>query len=164
MKKSKKAMALFLSCIPGTGHMYIGLQKQGLEYMSIFFFTIFFSSWLNLQFFMFIIPIIWFYSFFDVLKKVSMEGPVPDDDIFSMNWLRSQDNWFKNRNKIFGYILVGLGLILILENIVLPQIDSWEDRRYIETGIAAVLFIGGGIKLLMGNKTVLTDNKKDVLE
>jgi hypothetical protein len=163
MKKGKKTMALLLSCIPGTGHMYIGLQKQGLQYMSIFFFIIFFGNWLNLDFFMFLVPIIWFYSFFDVLKKTSMEEPVPDDNIFSANWFSGQNNWFKEMNKIFGYILVGLGLVLILENIVLPMIDNWEYRRYIETGIAAALFIGGGVKLLMGSKNNTVDIKKDVM-
>jgi hypothetical protein len=163
MKKGKKTMALLLSCIPGTGHMYIGLQRQGLEYMSMFFFIIFFGNWLNLDFVMFLIPIIWFYSFFDVLKKTSMEGPVPDDDIFSSNLFNGENNWFKDKNKIFGYILVGLGLVLILENIVLPSIDNWEYRRYIETGIAAALFIGGGVKLLMGTKKNTVEFKKDVI-
>lgn len=163
MRKGKKVMALFFSCIPGAGHMYVDLLKQGLEYMSMFFFVIFFGNWLNLDFFMFLIPIIWFYSFFDVLKKISIEGPVPDDNIFSMKWFGQQNEWFKNSNKIFGYILVGLGVVLILENIVLPMVDNWEYRRYIETGIAAALFIAGGVKLLMGTKNNAIDSKRDVL-
>lgn len=151
MKKSKKALAMLFACLPGAGHMYMGLQKQGLEFMSIFFFTIFFGSWLNLNLFMFVIPIIWFYNFFDVLKKVSMEGPIEDDDIIFVSWIDNKNNWLKNKNKVLGYACIIIGAILIADKIILPRM-SWEMRSYIETSIVALLFILGGVKLLMGNK------------
>lgn len=151
MKSGKRAMAAIFSAIPGAGHMYIGLQKQGLQYMSIFFFTIFLGNWLDISLFMFVIPIIWFYSFFDILKKTSAEILPPDEDIIFVSWIgKNNTSWIKEKNKLLGYILLGFGIVLILEKIVLPEI-SWEYRNYIETGAASILFIIGGVKLLMGN-------------
>ncbi len=66
MKKNqiKKTIAMALSIIPGAGHMYLGYQKKGLIIMGGFFFTIFFMGWLNISLFLFVLPLIWFYSFF----------------------------------------------------------------------------------------------------
>lgn len=160
MKRKSRVLAVMFSALPGAGHMYIGLQRQGLQYMSIFLITIFLGNWLNLGMLMFIIPIIWFYNFFDILNKTSMEGPIPDDDIVFISWFDKKDNWFKDKNKALGYIFVGVGLILIIEKIVLPEL-SYQYRNYIETGIVAALFIAGGIKLLMGNNVVKKDGLKE---
>lgn len=160
MKGKSRVLAVMFSALPGAGHMYIGLQRQGLQYMSIFFFTIFLTNWLNVSMLMFILPIIWFYGFFDILNKTSIEGPIPDDDIIFVAWFDKRDNWFKDKNKTLGYIFVGVGLILIIEKIVLPEL-SWEYQNYIETGIIAILFIAGGIKLLMGNNTVEKNRLKE---
>ena len=67
---NKKLIAVGLSVIPGAGHMYLGLQREGLVLMSIFFFTLFLMSWLNMSVFLFLLPIIWFYSLFDALHSI----------------------------------------------------------------------------------------------
>lgn len=160
MKKSKKFLAMIFSAIPGAGHMYIGLQKQGLQYMSIFFFIIFLNNSLDIGFLMFILPIIWFYSFFDMLNKTSIDGPLEDDNIIFIAWLGKKDNWFKEKNKLAGYLLVAIGAILIFQKFVLYTI-SWEYRNYIETATLGILFIIGGIKLLMGSKTTTKAGLED---
>lgn len=76
--KNKKFNAMFFSIIPGAGHMYLNLPKQGIQLMSLFFLSIFISDWLNFGFFGVLAPIIWFYSFFDAVHKANQEQPAED--------------------------------------------------------------------------------------
>ena len=69
--QNRKIITCLLSVVPGAGHMFLGYQKLGLELMTLFFFSFFFVDWLRIGFFMFIIPVIWFYSMFDALHKAS---------------------------------------------------------------------------------------------
>lgn len=49
--------------LPGAGHMYMGFMNMGVSFMSVFFFVIFLSTWLDIGPLLFILPLIWFYSF-----------------------------------------------------------------------------------------------------
>lgn len=151
MRKHNRGLAILFSTIPGAGHMYVGLQKQGLQLMSSFFFMIFFADWTDLGIFMCIVPIIWFYSFFDVLNKTSREGPIDDDDIIFVSWINNRNSLFNEKNKFVAYALIIIGIVLIIEKIIFPWI-SWELKNYIETGILSLVFILGGVRLLLGNK------------
>ena len=72
--KKSKFIATFLSVFPGAGHLYLGLQQRGIQLMAAFLFSIFILNELRLGLFLFVIPIIWFYSFFDGLQKASKIG------------------------------------------------------------------------------------------
>ncbi|TCO71046.1 hypothetical protein [Marinisporobacter balticus] len=147
-KSNRKTIAMILSIIPGAGHMYIGLQKKGLTSMSIFFFTVFFMGWLGISLFLFILPVIWFYSFFDVFHLVDEESPCDEEFIFPLP---------KIKHKWIGWGLIVLGDFVILERIVYPLIP-WEIQRYVQTSIVAIILIGSGVKLLIGSKK---DNAKE---
>ena len=58
-------LACLFSIVPVPGHMYLGYQQEGLELMTLFFFLI---DWMRILF-MFVIPVIWFFSMFDALSK-----------------------------------------------------------------------------------------------
>lgn len=62
-KINRKTLTLALSIVPGAGHMYLGYQSEGLVLMGAFFFSIFFMGWLGISLLLFILPLIWFYSF-----------------------------------------------------------------------------------------------------
>jgi TM2 domain-containing membrane protein YozV len=72
-KQNKKVIAMFLSIIPGVGHLYLGMQRQGIELMASFFLLFYLTDWVRFSGFMILAPIIWFYSLFDVMHKVSGE-------------------------------------------------------------------------------------------
>ncbi|WP_077369666.1 hypothetical protein [Anaerosalibacter sp. Marseille-P3206] len=150
-KSNKKTIAMTLSIIPGAGHMYLGHQKKGLVIMGAFFFTVFFMGWLNLSFFLFILPLIWFYSFFDVLHSVN--GKNIDEEEISFVLPKIKPEWI-------GWTLIGLGLLVIVERILYPML-SYEIRNYIQTSIVSIIFIIGGIKILQKNKN---SNAKDIDE
>lgn len=151
--KSRGLTVLF-SLFPGAGHMYLGYFKRGLELMTIFLLGIFLTSWLNINIFIIVSILAWFYSVFDALNRTYSAEPVKDDDIPIFSFLNG-DNWNRQGSKIAGIILVVIGVLCLVEKIIFPITDEfigWEIRNYIETGIIAALFIAGGVKLLLGSK------------
>lgn len=154
-KKSKSVATLF-SVFPGAGHLYLGLQKRGIQLMAGFLFSIYILDLLRLGFFFFLIPLIWFYSFFDGLQKASKmdEGPMEDTPIIT--GIAQQQKWF-------GFGLVAIGVYFFASNIAVPAagtyLQQWLGnnfeywfRDYFQKGLVCVLLIGGGIKLLSGSK------------
>ena len=139
-KSNRKAIAMALSIIPGAGHMYLGHQKKGLIIMGAFFFTIFFMGWLSLSLFLFVLPLIWFYSFFDALHSVN--GNNYEEISFELSMIKLE--WV-------GWGLVTIGILIVVERILYPLIP-YQMRNYIQTSIVSIIFILGGIKLLVKNK------------
>lgn len=139
---NRKAITMILSILPGAGHMYLRLPKKGLTFMSIFCFAVFFMGWLNISLFLFILPVIWFYSFFDAFHLVDDENAC--DEEFTLPLLKINHKWI-------GWGLIILGIFVILERIIYPLIP-WEIQRYVQTSIVAIILILGGIKLLKGTK------------
>ena len=165
-KQNKKIIAMCLSIIPGAGHMYLGLQRQGVQLMTMFFLGIFLTDWLRVSLFMFAIPVIWFYSLFDVMYKASGINIKEDNDILLVSWLNGQTPLIKNTSKFMAYVFIGIGAFLLFDRIAMPQIAKlvqWNIKEYIQTIIIALLFIAGGIKLLMGSKKNPAAFKEDEL-
>jgi hypothetical protein len=154
--KKSKSIATFLSIFPGAGHLYLGLQRRGIQLMAAFLFSIYILDILRLGIFLFLIPIIWFYSFFDGMQKASRYGKEDLEDIPVISN-------FINHQKWVGIGLLLLGLYYLIGNIFIPALSPilmdminidlyYWFSRYFQTTIVCVLLIGGGIKLLMGSK------------
>jgi len=136
--------------------MYLGMQKRGIQLMAAFLFSIYILDILRLGIFLFLIPIIWFYSFFDSMQKVSKYGEEEIEDVPIISYLINHQKWV-------GIGLLAMGLYYLLMNVLIPafspmlteiiQIDvMYWAQRYFQTGLVCVLLIGGGIKLLAGSK------------
>lgn len=161
--KKSKAIATLLSIFPGAGHLYLGLQRRGIQFMAAFLFSIYILDVLHLGIFLFLVPIIWFYSFFDGLQKASQidTGPVEDTPIIS---------YLVNNQKWVGIGLIALGVYYLFSSILMPilgpimtevlEIDFvyWFDR-YFQVTIVCLLLIGGGTKLLLGSKNKASDEE-----
>jgi hypothetical protein len=154
--KKSKAMATILSIFPGAGHMYLGLQKRGLQLMAGFLFAIYILDILRLSIFLFLIPLIWFYSFFDALQKVSKHGEEELQDIPVVSYFLNHQRWI-------GIGLLLLGLYYMLDNILIPSLGpifrnvfgvdlSHWYYNYFQMAVICVLLIGGGLKLIVGSK------------
>ncbi|MBA1335285.1 MAG: hypothetical protein HPY66_0907 [Firmicutes bacterium] len=150
--QNKKILTCLFSVVPGAGHMYLGYQKQGLELMTLFFFSFFFIDWLRISFFMFTIPVIWFYSMFDALGKVSREETMEDDkyQVSLFDFIKDNSSGITG-SKVLGFGLVGIGLLLIFDRIISPLI-TYQVRNYLQTGIVSFLFIFGGIRILLSGR------------
>ncbi|MEH7306696.1 DUF6677 family protein [Neobacillus drentensis] len=154
--KKSKSIATFLAIFPGAGHLYLGLQRRGIQLMAAFLFSIYILDTLRLGIFLFLIPIIWFYSFFDAMQKVSRYGEETIEDVPIIAY-------FLNHQKWVGIGLVLMGLYYLLMNVFLPAFSPILNRLinfdlmywvqgYLQTGLVCLLLIGGGIKLLSGSK------------
>lgn len=162
--KKSKALATFLSIFPGAGHLYLGLQRRGIQLMAAFLFSIYILDALHLGIFLFLVPIIWFYSFFDGMQKASRIGNEDLEDTPIISYLVNNQKWV-------GIGLIVLGVYYLFTSIFLPvfgpmlnemlKIDFqyWFDR-YFQIAIVCLLLIGGGIKLLLGSKKD-TANKEE---
>ncbi len=143
-ESNRKVITLALSTIPGAGHMYLGLQNKGLTLMAIFLFTIFFMGWLSSSLFLFVLPLIWFYSFFDALHIVN--GTKTDEEDFLAFFPKIKAEWV-------GWGLIFIGVLIIVERILYPLIP-YQIRNYIQTSIVSIIFILGGIKLLVKGRSM----------
>lgn len=146
---NRKIITVALSIIPGAGHMYLGLLKQGAQFMAAFFFFLFMSSWLQLEALIFLLPVIWFYSIFDAyhMLEEESEGLRPDKSPL-FDWFSQHPSWV-------GWSLIILGGLVILQRIVAPFVQSIIDynvRSYIQTGLVALFLIAGGVGLLKGSQ------------
>ncbi len=148
-----KILALVFSIIPGAGHMYVGQMEKGIQLMAAFFLTLYLSDFLNISLLLMFAPILWFYSIFDILHKVS--HPDKQQEVTFLGDFFRKNQFSGKAGKILGIGLIAVGCIMIFDKIVMPQIAIIFDhqiREYIRTGIIALLFIVGGIKLMMGSK------------
>ncbi len=147
-KLNKKSISLALSVIPGAGHMYLGYQKKGLIIMGAFFFSIFFMGWLGISMLLFLLPLIWFYSFFDAMH-------IADD---SQEEIKNQALILPDiKPEWMGFALIGIGVMIMLERILYPLIN-YEIRRYIQTSVVSLIFVLVGIYILAKNKKSIVVN------
>lgn len=147
--ENNKSLAMLFSLMPGAGHMYIGLQRKGVQIMASFFLIIGLSDWLHISFTMFLLPIIWFFSIFDVRKQLISDKPILEDE--GINFV-----WKGNEVKLLGYGFIIIGILSMINRVIFPALNIYLDmeiQNYIRTSIASVLCIIIGIKLLTGKKT-----------
>ncbi|MEK5407085.1 multi-tm2 domain protein [Paenibacillus sp. FSL W8-0439] len=159
--RRSKMLATILSVFPGAGHMYIGLQKRGLQLMLLFLGFIYILDVLHLSLFLFLIPVVWFYSFFDALQQVSRYGreQLIDKPVIAM---------FAQYHRWVGLGLLLLGAYYILINVLVPTLDRlFPDGQiynlvdmYLRTIIVSLLLIGGGVWMMIGNSKLKRAKEK----
>jgi hypothetical protein len=147
---NRKIITITLSMIPGAGHMYLGLLKQGAQLMTAFFLVMFVTDWLNMSLLTFVLPVLWFYSLFDAyhLLEEETDGLQPDESPLF--------DWFTSRPAWIGWGLIFLGGLVMFQRIVAPiliSLLSADVRNFVETAVVALIFIAGGIKMLASTKS-----------
>ena len=155
-KRKSKFWTFAFSFVPGVGHMYLGLQRQGVQIMLLFFGAIFALTVLQNGLLGIFLPVIWFYSMFDAMSKVASEEMLQDDDIAVVKWIKKESPYVGNKSKYIGFGLIGFGGYMLLERLLLPVVDEIFDGRishYLQSGFIAVVLIAIGIRLLMGDKS-----------
>ena len=119
MKKQKHGFWVFIfSLIPGAGEMYMGFKKQGISIMFLFWGSIALASITGLGWLAMFLPVIWFYSFFNVhnLKSLSEEEfySVDDNYVLHMDQFSCDIGKFlqKHRNTT-AWILILFGICIL---------------------------------------------------
>lgn len=166
IKKKSRFWTFVFSMLPGAGHMYMGFFRQGISFMGAFFGLIAVTALFDLGPLMFIMPVIWFYAFFDALNKSSLSDEefyqLQDDYIFPFkNLPKPVTDFFQKRAHLIGGILIFLGVYLIYVNLF-SYISSYfplglqlmlnnvnHSFPQVILGIAVIFF---GVKLINGKK------------
>lgn len=165
-KKRSSFWTLVFSLLPGAGHMYMGFMKLGLSTMALFFFTIFVSSWLNIGPLVFILPVLWFYSFFDCINKCFSSDEdfarFEDHYLFSMDKLANANNLLSHKGRLIaGVVILLLGIYILWRNflhlfeMLLPaQVYQYiiNMTTSIPQFIVGVGIIAIGVWLIIGKK------------
>ena len=116
MTRKKRGFWTFcFSLIPGAGEMYLGFMKRGVSMMCLFLGWFAFCGVTGFSIGMCLLPVMWFYSFFQVHNLVSL----PDEEFYQ----QEDDYLFLHMDKIVG-------------------VDKWE-RGKVKFIAAALIFIGG---------------------
>jgi hypothetical protein len=164
IKRRSKFWTVIFSFLPGSGHMFMGFMKQGVSYMSMFFLIIFLASWLDISPLLFVLPVLWFYSFFDAINKMSLanEDFYQQEDHFILPdflWLE-QGNLHKQK-LFFGIGLILLGVYLIWDNLLinlgnfLPEplrSEIWRFNQIVPQLVLGVIILIAGVRLIRGQR------------
>ncbi|MBU5269715.1 hypothetical protein [Clostridium cochlearium] len=153
--RNNKFLTFIFSCIPGAGHMYLGFQKKGLQIMLLFFSLLFLGDFLRTNILFVLIPIIWFYSFFDVRKAFNKSES-----------FENEITYFSLINfdlKYLGYFLIFVGIIGLMNGVLFPMLSfylDWQIIQSIKDVLMSLVLIVLGIKLISGKKVYFKDSKK----
>lgn len=175
-KPKSKGITVLLSFIPGVGHMYLGLMKRGVFFMLAFILPIAAAAIFDTGIFVLLLPVIWFYQFFDALniyelppfelEKLKKESPLDEFDFhFTSDSKRSVYKWVGIIAVIAGAYLVFRVAYNSISDFLwaYPGSISQEFLNKIDTVIslgvkniagilAAVVVIFIGVKLIKGKK------------
>ena len=174
MTHKKNGFLTFIcSLFPGVGEMYLGFMKQGVSLMALFLGICALCSFLRFDAGLFILPIVWCYSFFHVhnLKSLTDEEFKQVEDDFLIH-LPEQTELYLSRKKqlilAWACIIIGVyALMHILLDMLRWIIPSWiYDIIYdcswlLPQIILSVLLILLGVHLIRGKKAQLDSEKTD---
>ena len=100
-------------------------------------------------------PIIWFYSFFDVRKAFNKSES-----------FENEITYFSLINfdlKYLGYFLIFVGIIGLMNGVLFPMLSfylDWQIIQSIKDVLMSLVLIVLGIKLISGKKVYFKDSKK----
>ena len=117
-----KFLTFVLGLIPGAGQMYHGLLKRGVSIMLLFWGVMAVSALTYLGVLNFLLPVVWFYSFFDTVNRMNLTldelKMIPDDYIIFGGLSKKANPETPGGRAISGlvrgrHLLFGWGLILL---------------------------------------------------
>lgn len=175
-----KFWTVFWSFIPGAGQMYHGLMKRGISLMVLFAGIIAVAAFTYLAPLIFLLPVIWFYSFFDTINRINMPLQElrlqPDEFVFLSEDTRVKigrdtvGRFVKKRHMLLGWALVIFSVWLCLKMLFsnsyysFSRLLSPDVMRVIRDiinvlpslliPIACIFF---GIRLIVGKKEPVYD-------
>ena len=165
----------------GAGQMYMGFMKQGISIMTLTVLIIALGSWTGIGTIYLTLPVIWFYSFFDSINKMSMPGrefeTLEDNYIFLPKQEGVQlKSLISKYEKAIAITLILLGGIVLFEN-SLDFIADWatnmdydelEDIVYSlrwngSKVLFSIIIILIGVKMILGKKKELDREEPELL-
>ncbi|KYH35474.1 hypothetical protein CLTEP_06500 [Clostridium tepidiprofundi DSM 19306] len=173
MKRRSEFITFLTALIPGTGYMYLGLMRRGIEALVIFFAIKPLFSLLGLGFIGSIIKVpFWFYCFFDTFNVAHKmdRGIIVEDTGFIIDRIVERkknnmqcdfQNGYNNYNDynidkrkwiILGWCIIILGILGIINKTLAGSMFFMELKSFISKYFIPAAFVIGGIALLKKNK------------
>lgn len=146
--------------------MFMGFMKRGVSLMTAFLGLGILAGGLGISFLGWIMPIIWFYSFFDCINLAWATEEVfnaqTDDFLLGGDFYdRIKSQLLGSHRSVFGAALIFLGLYLVIDNVIF-QFDYGILNRVVREIyesvprlLAAGVIIFIGIRLIIGKKKEL---------
>ncbi len=165
IRKRSTFWTVLFSFFPGAGHMFMGFMKQGLSLMAAALGLILVSFSLRVEPLLVMMPLIWFYSFFDALNKSSL----PDEDfytledsfMFSLDKLAHSDwSFLRSHQRFIGWLAVVIGSSMVLSNLwylfseYFPEYQRivWRLGDSLPRMLISLFIIALGVRLIMGKR------------
>ncbi len=165
IRKRRAFWTVLFSFFPGAGHMFMGFMKQGLSLMAAALGLVLVSFSLRLEPLLIMMPLIWFYSFFDALNKSSL----PDEDfytledsfMFSLDKLAHSDwSFLRNYQSFVGWLAVVIGSSMVLSNLwylisdYFPEYRNlvWRLSDSLPRMLISLFIIAIGVRLIVGKR------------
>ncbi|MCR8658897.1 hypothetical protein [Paenibacillus endoradicis] len=153
--RKNRVTAIGLSIFPGAGHLYLGLQQRGLQLMGSFLVSIFIMDQLHLTIFLFLLPLLWCYAFFDIMFQLRRwEQDELKDEPFVAMFIPYQ-RWIG-----IGLLVVGIYYLFdkIASRLIEIKFPEWSREYYelkymLPTAVIAFVMIVLGMKLLFGTSS-----------
>lgn len=176
MTKQKKGFWTFIfSLIPGAGEMYMGFRKQGISIMLLFWGIIAVASGTSLNWIIMLLPILWFYSFFNVhnLKSLSEDEfyAIEDNYVLHLDQVIGDADLFVSKYRtIVAVLLIFFGVSILWSNFtellywILPSrlADFISNITYrLPEIVIAVAIIIAGCYILSHKKAQLDNDYQD---
>ena len=170
-KKKSRFLAILFGFCPGAGQMYLGKMNRGLTLMSLFFGDI--ALGVIFPPMLFILPLIWFYAFFDSLNLSGLNAAqleqIPDElgsgILDQLNFSRLKKRFQgKSGWSLAGWALIVVGAYMLYEMLAYKITSFLEalfgGRIYWLTNLVSevpqllisVLIIWLGIRLIRGSR------------
>lgn len=165
MRRRSEFLTFLSALFPGIGYMYLGLLRKGIQILVLFLLIDPVFRMLGIGYLADIIQIpFWFYTFFDtfsVAHRIDKGEFVPDSD-FVFNKFTKEGQPYghepgipvmsKNFWTVIAWVLIGVGALAIL-NKAFAGFELYDlIKSYISTYFVPVLFVAGGVYLLLRAK------------
>lgn len=166
MVHKSRFLTFILSWVPGLGHLYLGLNRRGLQFMAAAFACIVLITIIPIVF-PFVLAIIWFYSLFDALQKAAMinacatdrgEQASTEDPFLGMRGIVSELDQtvipldqFQGKHAVAPAWIGGLCILvgaLVLIREIFPSIWSVLVNAHLGSFFLAVILIAFGVWLI----------------
>ena len=146
--------------------MYLNMMKKGIVLMTFFCGVGFIAAFFNIELLLFLLPVVWFYSFFDANNSghLTYEERIGADQAFFSDIDRmftgDMGGMLKKGHLFFGTILVLAGVYLLMNNVfnnLIWQLDEYLPGLHgifhkFPTLLIAIFIIVWGIRLVKGEK------------
>ncbi|MEG0838203.1 MAG: hypothetical protein RSF33_00170 [Hydrogenoanaerobacterium sp.] len=164
--KKNSFLTFCFAFIPGAGQMYLGMMKRGVSIMLAFAVITAVASFLNLPIISVVLPVIWFFSFFDTfnIKGMSYDELMahPDAFLFCLDDIAKKDwqNILGKRHMLTGWCCVAFGLYILFNTFgreFLYRFDNlmpWirDIFNIVPTLVVAIIILILGVYLVKGGK------------